>query len=90
MKLREQSQRKKKIDHAVAVEAKKWDHGIALEAKKLEWEREEKDKDCQLEIEKLDRLASQSHIGKKYDLVIQCVVSGKTTEEIERLATLFK
>ena len=39
---------------------------------------------------KLERLASQDHIGKKYDLVTQCVVSGKSTEEIERLANLFK
>ena len=39
---------------------------------------------------KLERLASQEHIGKKYDLITQCVVSGKSTEEIERLANLFK
>ena len=38
----------------------------------------------------LERLASQDHIGKNYDLVTQCVVNGKSTEEIERLANLFK
>ena len=80
----------KKWDHGVKLEEKKWDHGIKLEEKKLDWEKEEKEKDRRFEMAKLERLASQDHIGKKYDLVTQCVVSGKSTEEIERLANLFK
>ena len=80
----------KKWDHGVKLEEKKWDHGIKLEEKKLDWEKEEKEKDRRFEMAKLERLASQDHIGKKYDLVTQCVFSGKSTEEIERLANLFK
>jgi len=80
----------KKFNHSVALEEKKWDHGVKLEEKKLDWEKEEKEKDRSFEMAKLERLASQEHIGKKYDLITQCVVSGKSTEEIERLANLFK
>ncbi|KNZ47390.1 putative signal peptide protein [Puccinia sorghi] len=36
------------------------------------------------------QLKLQVHIGKTYDLINQCVLSGKRTEEIERLANLFK
>ncbi|KNZ64658.1 hypothetical protein VP01_10068g2 [Puccinia sorghi] len=69
---------------------KRWDHGIKLEEKKLDWEKEEKGKDQSFEMAKLDQLPSPEHIGKKYDLITQCVASGRSTEEIERLANLFK
>ncbi|KNZ52890.1 hypothetical protein VP01_340g10, partial [Puccinia sorghi] len=42
------------------------------------------------EMAKLEQLASQEHIGKKYDLITQCVVSGISTEELERLENLVK
>ena len=80
----------KKWDHGIKLEEKKWEHGIMLEEKKLNWEKEEKDKDRNFEMAKLDRMASQDHTGKKYDFLTQCVLNGKSTEEIERLASLFK
>lgn len=80
----------KKFNYSVLLEEKKWDHGIQLEEKKFHWEKEEKEKDQQFEMAKLDRLTSQEHIGKKYDLITQCVANGKSVEEIERLANLFK
>ena len=80
----------KKWVHGIELEEKKWDREIKLEERKLDLEKDEKEKDRSFEMAKLDRLASQDHIGKKYDLITQCVVSGKSTEEIERLANLFK
>ncbi|KNZ46257.1 hypothetical protein VP01_7424g1 [Puccinia sorghi] len=61
-----------------------------LEEKELAWEKDEKEKDPSFEMAKLEQLASQEHIGKKYYLINQCVASSKSTEEIERLANLFK
>ena len=81
---------KKKWDHGIKLEEKKWEHGIKWEEKRLEWEKEEKDRDQSFEMAKLDCLASQDHTGKKYDFLTQCVLNGKSTEEIERLANLFK
>ena len=81
---------KKQQDHGINLEEKKWDHGIKWEEKRLEWEKEEKDRDRSFEMAKLDRLASQDHTGKKYDFITQCVLNGKSTEEIEQLANLFK
>jgi len=80
----------KKWDHGIKLEEKKWEHGIMLEEKKLNWEKEEKDKDRNFEMAKLDCMASQDHTGKKYEFLTQCVLNGKSTEEIERLASLFK
>ncbi|KNZ44549.1 hypothetical protein VP01_9048g1, partial [Puccinia sorghi] len=42
------------------------------------------------EMAKLDLLASQEHIGKKYDLITHCVLSRRRIEEIEWLAIFFK
>ena len=81
---------KKKWDHGIKLEEKKWEHGIKWEEKWLEWEKEEKDRDQSFEMAKLDCLASQDHTGKKYDFLTQCVLNGKSTEEIEQLANLFK
>ncbi|KNZ53077.1 hypothetical protein VP01_3350g2 [Puccinia sorghi] len=53
-------------------------------------EREEKEKDRSFEMAKLEQLESQEHIGKKYHLITQCIVSRKSIEEIELLANLFK
>ena len=80
----------KKWDHGINFEEKKWDHSIKLEEKQLDWSKDEEEKDRSFEMEKLDQLASQDHIGKNYDLITQCVVSGKSTEEIEQLENLFK
>ncbi|KNZ48445.1 hypothetical protein VP01_5668g2, partial [Puccinia sorghi] len=53
--------------------------------------RRRKKKDRSFEMAKLEQLASQENIGKKYDLSTQCVVSRKSPEEIhERLVYLFK
>ena len=49
----------------------------------------EKAKDQTFELSKLGTLADKENLGKKYELVTQCVTSGKSTEEIERLAKLF-
>ncbi|KNZ45074.1 hypothetical protein VP01_850g1 [Puccinia sorghi] len=64
----------------------KWDHSTKLEEKSLDWDKEEKEKDRGFEITKLDGLA----LKENYDLITQCLVRGKSTEEIERLANLFK
>ncbi|KNZ46047.1 hypothetical protein VP01_7605g1 [Puccinia sorghi] len=79
-----------KFKHLVALEEKKWDHRIKLEEKKLDWEKEEKEKDRSFEMAKLERLASKENIGKTYELITQCVISRKSTEEIEQLANFFK
>jgi hypothetical protein len=79
----------KKWDYSMKLDEKKWDHGIKLEEKKLDWQKEEKDWDRNFEMAKLDHLASQEHVAKKYDLVTQCVAKGKSVEEIERLAKMF-
>ncbi|POW23133.1 hypothetical protein PSHT_00574 [Puccinia striiformis] len=80
----------RRLDHTIALDQKKWDQGIEIEEKKLTWEKEERAKDRQFEIEKLDRLASQDNVGKKYELVTKCIQTGVKTEEIMRLAELFK
>ncbi|KNZ51395.1 hypothetical protein VP01_3973g9 [Puccinia sorghi] len=72
----------KKFNHSVAMEENNRDHGIKLEEKKLDWENEEKEKGRSFEIAKLEKLALQVHIGKKYYLINKCVLSGKSTEEI--------
>ncbi|KAH9456211.1 hypothetical protein Pst134EB_012414 [Puccinia striiformis f. sp. tritici] len=80
----------RRLDHTIALDQKKWDQGIEIEEKKLTWEKEERAKDRQFEIEKLDRLASQDNVGKKYELVTKCIQTEVKTEEIMRLAELFK
>ncbi|KNZ57748.1 hypothetical protein VP01_2082g4 [Puccinia sorghi] len=70
---------------------KKLDHRIKMEEKNLGLEKEEKEKYWSFDMTKLEQLASQEHIGKKYDLITQCVVSGKSTDqEIDQMANLFK
>ncbi|KNZ50059.1 hypothetical protein VP01_4620g1 [Puccinia sorghi] len=54
-----------------------------LGEKKLDWEKEEKEKDQSFEMAKLEKLASQEHIGKNCNLLTQCVVSRNRTEEID-------
>ncbi|KNZ47776.1 hypothetical protein VP01_6155g2, partial [Puccinia sorghi] len=54
------------------------------------WEKEEKEKDRSFEMAKLEQLALQEHIGKKYDLMTYCFLSVKRTEEIEQLENLVK
>ncbi|KNZ44766.1 hypothetical protein VP01_8853g1 [Puccinia sorghi] len=51
-----------------------WDQAMENQ---LDWEKEDKEKD-------------RKHIGKKYDLITQCVVSRKSREGIELLENLFK
>jgi predicted MarR family transcription regulator len=61
-----------------------------MDEKRLEWEKDEKAKDITFELSKLGNLADKENLGKRYELVTQCVTSGKlSTEEIERLAKLF-
>ncbi|KNZ54389.1 hypothetical protein VP01_295g2 [Puccinia sorghi] len=78
----------KKSNHSVALEENKWAHGIKLEEKKwdhgikLDGEKEEREKERIFVMAKLNQLASQENIGKNYDLITQCVVSIKRTEEI--------
>ncbi|KNZ48308.1 hypothetical protein VP01_5761g1 [Puccinia sorghi] len=67
----------KNNDKGVELEKKKFNH--SLEEKKLDWEKEEKEEDQSFEMAKLEQLASQEHIRKKYDLITQCVVRGKRT-----------
>ncbi|KNZ56091.1 hypothetical protein VP01_249g6 [Puccinia sorghi] len=73
----------KKFNHSVALKQKKWAHGIELEEKKFDLDREEKEKDWSFEMAKLEQLECQENIDKKYDLITQCVLSGKSTEDIE-------
>ncbi|KNZ48578.1 hypothetical protein VP01_555g6 [Puccinia sorghi] len=60
--------KEKKSNHLVALEERKWDNGIKLEEKNF------------FEMAKLDPLALKENIGKNYDFITQCFVSGKSTE----------
>jgi hypothetical protein len=79
----------KKFMRSSKLEEKKWERELKMDEKKLEWEKDEKAKDQTLELSKLGTLADKENLGKKYELVTHCVTSGKSTEEIERLARLF-
>ncbi|KNZ63930.1 hypothetical protein VP01_10837g1, partial [Puccinia sorghi] len=71
------------------LEEERFNH--SLEEEKLDWEKEEKEKDRNFDMAKLEQLESQENIGKNYDLIAQCVLSRKITEDqIEHLANLFK
>ena len=80
----------KRWDHAIAVEEKKWDHEFTNEEKKLQWEADKKEKDRQFEINKLERQGIQENKAKKYEVLAKFVESGKSLEDIERLAKLFE
>jgi hypothetical protein len=71
------------------LEEKKWEWELKMDEKRLEWEKNEKEKDRTFELSKLGTLVDKENLGKKYELVTQCVTSGKSTEEIESLAKLF-
>jgi hypothetical protein len=60
-----------------------------LEDKKLDMEKEEKEKDRTFELEKLDRQSNAETRAKKMELLGKCLDSGKSMEEIERIAKLF-
>ncbi|PLW05175.1 hypothetical protein PCANC_28915 [Puccinia coronata f. sp. avenae] len=79
----------KKFMRLSKLEEKKWEQELKMDEKRLEWEKDEKAKDQTFELSKLGTLADKENLGKKYELVTQCVTSGKSTEEIERLAKLF-
>ncbi|PLW48633.1 hypothetical protein PCASD_03364 [Puccinia coronata f. sp. avenae] len=80
----------KKFMRLSKLEEKKWEQELKMDEKRLEWEKDEKAKDQTFELSKLGTLADKENLGKKYELVKQCVTSGKSTEEIERLAQLFQ
>jgi hypothetical protein len=80
----------KKFMRSSKLEEKKWEQELKMDEKRLEWEKDEKAKDQTFELSKLGTLAEKENLGKKYELVTQCVTSGKSTEEIERLAKLFQ
>ncbi|PLW29668.1 hypothetical protein PCASD_20222 [Puccinia coronata f. sp. avenae] len=80
----------KKFMRSSKLEEKKWEQELKMDEKRLEWEKDEKAKDQTFELSKLRTLADKENLGKKYELVTQCVTSGKSTEEIERLAKLFQ
>ncbi|PLW25540.1 hypothetical protein PCANC_05226 [Puccinia coronata f. sp. avenae] len=80
----------KKFMRLSKLEEKKWERELKMDEKRLEWEKDEKAKDRTFELSKLGTLADKENLGKKYELVTQCVTSGKSTEEIERLAKLFQ
>ncbi|PLW29725.1 hypothetical protein PCASD_15583 [Puccinia coronata f. sp. avenae] len=79
----------KKFMRLSKLEEKKWEQELKMDEKKLEWEKDEKEKDQTFELSKLGTLADKENLGKKYELVTQCVTSGKSTEEIKRLARVF-
>ncbi|PLW47474.1 hypothetical protein PCASD_04388 [Puccinia coronata f. sp. avenae] len=79
----------KKFMCSSKLEEKKWERELKMDEKRLEWEKDEKEKDQTFELSKLGTLADKENWGKKHELVTQCVTSGKSTEEIERLARLF-
>ena len=79
----------KKFMHSSQLEENKWDQELKMDEKRLEWEKDEKAKDQTFEHSNLGTLADKENLGKKYELVTQCVTSGKSTEKIERLARLF-
>ncbi|PLW18353.1 hypothetical protein PCANC_14201 [Puccinia coronata f. sp. avenae] len=81
---------KKKFMRSSKLEEKKWERELKMDEKRLEWEKDEKAKDQTFELSKLGTLANKENLGKKYELVTQCVTSGKSTEEIECLAKLFQ
>ncbi|PLW28053.1 hypothetical protein PCANC_26459 [Puccinia coronata f. sp. avenae] len=81
---------KKKFMCSSKLEEKKWEQELKMDEKRLEWEKDEKAKYQTFELSKLGTLADKENLGKKYELVTQCVTSGKSTEEIERLAKLFQ
>ncbi|PLW23364.1 hypothetical protein PCANC_28343 [Puccinia coronata f. sp. avenae] len=80
----------KKFMRSSKLEEKKWEQELKMDEKRLEWEKDEKAKDQTFELFKLGALADKENLGKKYELVTQCVTSGKSTEEIEILAKLFQ
>ncbi|PLW17261.1 hypothetical protein PCANC_11612 [Puccinia coronata f. sp. avenae] len=80
----------KKFIRSSKLEEKKWEQELKMDEKRLEWEKDEKAKDQTFELSKLGALADKENLGKKYELVTQCVTSGKSTEEIECLAKLFQ
>ncbi|PLW10042.1 hypothetical protein PCANC_22764 [Puccinia coronata f. sp. avenae] len=80
----------RKFMRSSKLEEKKWEQELKMDEKRLEWEKDEKAKDQTFELSKLGTLADKENLGKKYELVEQCVTSGKSTEEIERLAKLFQ
>ncbi|PLW53401.1 hypothetical protein PCANC_06094 [Puccinia coronata f. sp. avenae] len=80
----------KKFMRSSKLEEKKWEQDLKMDEKRLEWEKDEKAKDQTFELSKLGTLADKENLGKKYELVTQCVTSGKSTEEIEHLAKLFQ
>ncbi|PLW08361.1 hypothetical protein PCASD_25067 [Puccinia coronata f. sp. avenae] len=80
----------KKFMRSSKLEEKKWEQELKMDEKRLEWEKDEKAKDQKFELSKLGTLADKENLGKKYELVTQCVTSGKSTEEIKRLAKLFQ
>ncbi|PLW27391.1 hypothetical protein PCANC_25846 [Puccinia coronata f. sp. avenae] len=82
--------KEKKFMRLSKLEEKKWERELKMDEKRLEWEKDEKAKDQTFELSKLGTLADKENLGKKYELVTQCVTSGKSTEEIERLAKLFQ
>ncbi|KNZ51590.1 hypothetical protein VP01_3896g2, partial [Puccinia sorghi] len=69
-------------DHGIKLKEKKWDHGIRPEERKVDCEKEEKEKDKSFEMANLEQLEFQKHIGKKYYLITQCVVSLKTQKRL--------
>jgi hypothetical protein len=79
----------KKFMRLSKLEENKWEKELKMDEKRLEWEKDEKEKDQTIELSKLGTLADKENLGKKYELVTQCVTSGKSTEEIEHLARLF-
>ena len=79
----------KKCMRSSQLEEKKWEQEQEMDEKRLQWEKDEKAKDQTFELSKPGTLADKENLGKKYELVTQCVTSGKSTEEIERLARLF-
>ncbi|PLW13967.1 hypothetical protein PCASD_04613 [Puccinia coronata f. sp. avenae] len=83
-------QEEKKFMRSSKLEEKKWEQELKMDEKRLEWEKDEKAKDQTFELSKLGTLADKENLGKKYELVTQCVTSGKSTEEIEHLAKLFQ
>ncbi|PLW06509.1 hypothetical protein PCASD_25881 [Puccinia coronata f. sp. avenae] len=76
----------KKFMRLSQLEEKKWDQELKMDEKRLEWEKDEKAKDQIFELSKLGTLADKENLGNKYELVTKCITSGKSTEEIERLA----
>jgi hypothetical protein len=79
----------KKFMHLSQLEEKKWEQEQEMDEKRLQWEKDEKAKDQTFELFNLGTMADKENLGKKYELVTQCVTSGKSTKEIARMAKLF-